>query len=157
MASPEPVFSRRSLSAYFELNCDFQGFASTRYDVTITITARAMPASAHSFRVGLKHATSAIAVASTPHPQSQSAAAEAGDKELNSPSGSFDRRKNAVPMTDPRMAHMIEVAAQRFPGLSFASLLTASAYPPPAPAINHRTRCSQGRSNFKSKRKCAGP
>src|SRR6266496_935568 len=101
MASPDGAESRNSLFPYFELNWVFHGFASTRYDAKTNVKARAKPAAAHILRARFIAARSPMPEASIPQPHNQSEAAEDGESELNSPSGSVHRRKYDAPMTSP--------------------------------------------------------
>src|SRR5262252_7038206 len=87
IASPEPGFSRRSFSAYAELNLTFHGFASIRKEATTRATEIPSAATAHFLPTGFATAITAILTASTPHPHNQSAAAEIGESVLNKPSG----------------------------------------------------------------------
>src|SRR5690242_12745452 len=99
MASPEPGFSRRSFSAYEELNLAFHEAASIRKDATTRAIEIPSAATPHFRPVGLAIATAAMLTASTPQPQNQSAAAEMGESELKRPSGNFQRTKYADPIT----------------------------------------------------------
>src|SRR5215471_7889473 len=126
IASPEPGFSRRSFSAYAELNLPFHGSASIRKEATTRATEIPSAAKAHFLPTGFATATTAILTASTPQPHNQSAAAEIGDSVLNKPSGNFQRTKYADPMTTPNRTHAIETVAQTLRFLRTSASVAAS-------------------------------
>src|SRR4030095_5209934 len=124
------------------------------------------PPAVQSRRFGLSAATIAIPAPSTPHPHSQSAAAEAGDRELNNPRGRHERRKYEAPVPSQNTPQIMDANAHRFVGVNFAvsldEALRASNHPPPTPAISQKMKCSHGNVpphllDPKSNKKCAGP
>src|SRR5215468_1440987 len=126
MASPEPGFSRRSFSAYAELNLSFHGSALIRNDATTRATEIPSAAKAHFLPMGFVTAIAAILTASTPQPHNQSAAAEIGESVLNNPSGSFQRTKYADPITTANRTQAIETLAQTFAFLSWSARTSVS-------------------------------
>src|SRR5215813_8877015 len=152
MASPEPGFSRRSFSAYAELNLTFHEAASIRNDATTRATEIVSAMTAHFRPVGLAIATAAMLTARTPHPHNQSAAAEIGESELKRPSGNFQRTKYADPITTANSTHAIETLAQTLRLLKISAPAAVSRrmnsdpriQPQPHPAMIQKMNCSHG-------------
>src|SRR2546422_7455270 len=125
-----------------------------RNEATTSMPARATPAADQTRRPGLNAAIPPTAMARSPQPQNQSDAADAGDRELNKPNGKAERRKYIPPIPSPNKPQAMETIAHGFFGSVFVSpsaeswrcQFRPSTQPPPAPAINQRSRCSHGES-----------